>query len=373
MAAASSSGCFEECAIVGDHDLAAHRQSQSRQVKHAQSNSRTYSGLTDFVNAELSANESLAGVALIDGGMALVRPATWRAAMAALAAEQAHAVVSVHAALVGATLADAYPPFADETGDGALGLPHGGLLLARREAWLGKVAATDHGTASVPLPWPEALDLARTPGLDEASAAWLLARYAHRPAAPTIKLVVFDIDGVMTDAGFYYDEAKQALKKFSTRDGQGLVILRDLGVELGIITGERTGFGEVRARGLQIKRLALGTLDKLPVLERWRQELGLEWNQIAYMGDDLPDLPCLRRVGVAACPADAEPEIQAASHFISTRGGGHGAVRDFIRYLITTGRIETTNAPDKVRVYIEAMLGGASDAVPNGDWGTAAP
>lgn len=351
---AQASGCFAEVATI-------------------ELPTRGGGELATRVGTELAAGGALDGVAVIEAGLALLRPATWVSAFERLRAADAQAVVSVHAPAGAPALADGYPPFADDRAVDAapLGLPHGGLLVARREAWSGAIDADAHTTETLSLAWPEALDVLHTPGVDDAAAAWLLARYAHRLAGPPIKLVVFDIDGVMTDAGFYYDEHKQAMKKFSTRDGQGLVILRDLGVELGIITGERTGFAEVRARGLQIKRLAAGTLDKLPVLEAWRAEMGLEWDQIAYMGDDLPDLPCLRRVGVAACPADAEPEVQAVARFISTRAGGHGAVRDFIRHLIVSGRIETANAPDKVRVYLANMLGG--DVERAGDWGAAAP
>ena len=146
----------------------------------------------------------------------------------------------------------------------------------------------------------------------------------------SIELLVLDVDGVLTDAGFYYSEQGEALKKFNTRDGEGLVRLRSSGVEIGIITGESTGFAKARAAKLGIERLALGCRDKLPVLDNWRRELGLRWEEVAYMGDDLVDLPCIEQVGVGACPNDAEPEVRRAARFVSSQPGGGGAVRDFV-------------------------------------------
>lgn len=175
-------------------------------------------------------------------------------------------------------------------------------------------------------------------------ADWLIlerlaSRYGFHPVAPKIKLAVFDVDGVLTDAGFYYSETGEALKKFNTRDGAGISTLKSAGVELGIITGESTGFAPARANKLGIKRIELGCSEKLPILDAWREELGLRWDEVVYMGDDLPDLPCIQACGIGACPSDAEPEIVSAARFVSTQPGGQGAVRDLVRHLISTQRI----------------------------------
>ncbi len=165
-------------------------------------------------------------------------------------------------------------------------------------------------------------------------------RFGYNPPASPVKLVVLDVDGVLTDAGFYYSEEGESLKKFNTRDGAGIVLAREAGVEFGIITGESTGFSKARAAKLKISRIEPGCSNKLPVLDAWRKELGLEWEEVAYMGDDLPDLPCVQAAGVGACPRNAEPEVRAAADFISTLDGGQGCVRDLIRFLAGTGRIE---------------------------------
>lgn len=160
-------------------------------------------------------------------------------------------------------------------------------------------------------------------------------RLGYTPAQDAaIKLLVLDSDGVLNDGFFYYSEEGEALKRFYTRDAAWLKRLENFGVEIGIITGEATGFTPARARKLGFTRLELGCKDKLPVLERWRQELGLEWKQIAYMGDDLPDIPCLQAVGLGGCPADAEPEVMAACRFVSAHPGGRGAVREMARLIL---------------------------------------
>lgn len=167
----------------------------------------------------------------------------------------------------------------------------------------------------------------------------LVRRYGHSPKGSAIRLLAIDADGVLTDAGFYYDENGEVMKKYNTRDGAGLKLLMDAGIEVGIITGEATGFVPARARKIGIGRLELGCSDKLPVLDAWRRELGLEWDEVAYMGDDLADMACIRTAGIGACPCDAEPQVCAVSDYVSPVRGGQGAVRDFIRYLSLTKRV----------------------------------
>jgi YrbI family 3-deoxy-D-manno-octulosonate 8-phosphate phosphatase len=181
---------------------------------------------------------------------------------------------------------------------------------------------------------PDRIEAARLLFNDWDILETMVRRHGYRRGErKQIRLLVSDVDGVMTDAGFYYDRGGQSLKKFSTRDGMGIVLIRDR-IELGIITGEASGFAETRFGNLKLPRIKTGTLDKLPVLDAWRQEMGLDWEEVAYIGDDLPDIPCMQAAGIAACPSDAEPEVKAAADFVSTRRGGHGAVRDFINHLL---------------------------------------
>ena len=163
--------------------------------------------------------------------------------------------------------------------------------------------------------------------------------YTPERSVPKIKLLVVDADGVLNDAGFYYDQEGEALKKYNTRDGAGIKMIQALGVEVGIITGEKSGFTPARANKLGIGLVAKGISNKLPVLEEWKKVRGLNWEEIAYMGDDLPDLPCIRAVGYGACPANAEPELLMEARFVAPSDGGHGCVRDLIRHLMATGRI----------------------------------
>lgn len=166
----------------------------------------------------------------------------------------------------------------------------------------------------------------------------LARRHGYTPPGKPIRLLALDVDGVLNDSGFYYDERGERLKRFSTRDGEGIARLMRVGVEVGLITGESTGFTPARARKLGIDRLELGCSDKLPVLDGWRRELGLEWDEVAYMGDDLADLECVRAAGLGACPIDAEAAVREAARFISLRPGGNGAVRDLSNYIFDTGR-----------------------------------
>lgn len=170
---------------------------------------------------------------------------------------------------------------------------------------------------------------------DKTLIEFALRRFGYTPpASKKIKLIVVDSDGVLNDAGFYYDENAEVMKKFNTRDGAGIKQVQGMGVEVRIITGEKSGFTPARAKKLGIAVVETGCSSKLPVLDRWRQELGLEWNAVAYMGDDLPDLPCISAAGIGACPSNAEPELIEVADYVAPSLGGHGCVRDLIRYLI---------------------------------------
>jgi len=153
-------------------------------------------------------------------------------------------------------------------------------------------------------------------------------------AARAVKLVVTDVDGVLTDGGMYYGPDGEALKKFSTRDGQGFARARAAGLEIAIATGEDTDIVRARAQKLRVARLYSGLTDKVPVIEGLLAELGLGWHEVAYVGDDQNDLGCLARAGVSACPADAEPLARAQARVVLTRPGGRGCVRELIDALL---------------------------------------
>ncbi len=157
------------------------------------------------------------------------------------------------------------------------------------------------------------------PGLEQ-----LLAQAAR------IKLIVLDVDGTLTDGGLYYGPTGETLKRFHVRDGQGLALAILARIEIAWITGRTSEANVARARELKIRHLFQGESDKVHALKTLLTQTGIDALQCAYMGDDLPDLPCLSLVGLAACPADAVHEIRQASHFVAQNCGGHGAVRELV-------------------------------------------
>jgi len=151
-----------------------------------------------------------------------------------------------------------------------------------------------------------------------------------------IRLVLTDCDGVLTDGGVYYGEHGEVLKKFNIRDGMGVERMRKIvNVATGIITGERSPSVVKRAEKLQITELNLGIKDKenciLSILERHR----LEAFQIAYIGDDVNDLPVLPHVGVFFCPADALPQVKEKADIVLSLRGGEGCFREMAEIIIT--------------------------------------
>ncbi len=152
--------------------------------------------------------------------------------------------------------------------------------------------------------------------------------------AARIKLVLSDVDGVLTDSGMYYSESGDELKKFNTRDGKGFELLRNAGIKVGIITAEETELVERRARKLKLDFLEQGAKDKIPPLERIMAEAEVSPEEVAYIGDDLGDVEVLRRVGLAACPADATPEAKRAAVYHCERSGGEGCVRELSEFIL---------------------------------------
>ena len=151
-----------------------------------------------------------------------------------------------------------------------------------------------------------------------------------------IKLFVSDVDGVLTDAGMYYTESGDELKKFNTHDGMGFQILRESGVKTGIVTSEDTKIVAKRASKLKIDYLYQGKKHKgkLAVVEDICKKEGISLNQVAYIGDDINCYELLSSVGYAACPANAVARIKSIPNIIQlTKNGGEGVVREFITFL----------------------------------------
>ncbi|HTR81885.1 MAG TPA: HAD-IIIA family hydrolase [Bacteroidota bacterium] len=143
-----------------------------------------------------------------------------------------------------------------------------------------------------------------------------------------IKMLATDVDGVLTDSGMYYSENGDELKKFNTRDGMGLVLLRMAGFKVAIVTSEDTKIVERRAAKLRITDLVQGTRDKVAALEVLMKRHSLQWEEIGYIGDDVNDLDVMKRVGFAAAPADATAQNKKAAHYVTKKRGGEGCVRE---------------------------------------------
>jgi 3-deoxy-D-manno-octulosonate 8-phosphate phosphatase (KDO 8-P phosphatase) len=149
-----------------------------------------------------------------------------------------------------------------------------------------------------------------------------------------IKLLLLDVDGVMTDGGVFFSESGDELKKFNIQDGYGIVKLRRTGVEVGIITGRVSNLVKRRAGELGITHVYQNLEDKLSVYEELKANLKLSDREIAFIGDDEPDLPVLKRVGFSAAPADAVESVRKKVQYVCKRRGGDGAVREVINLLM---------------------------------------
>ena len=146
--------------------------------------------------------------------------------------------------------------------------------------------------------------------------------------ARQVRLALFDVDGVMTDGTLFVSGQGESFKPFNILDGLGLKLLKSSGVATGILTGRSSAAVSARAGELDIDHLIQGANDKLRAYIGLQQQLGLDDEQICYMGDDLPDLPVLRRCGLALSPPGAVDEVRSEVHFVTRTRGGRGAVRE---------------------------------------------
>ncbi|SDV48201.1 KdsC family phosphatase [Chitinasiproducens palmae] len=152
--------------------------------------------------------------------------------------------------------------------------------------------------------------------------------------AAAVELMIFDVDGVLTDGRVYFGAEGEMLKAFNILDGQGIKLLQRAGIRTALITGRRSPMVARRAAELGIDHVAQGIGDKRAALDTLLAECGLTPAQAGHMGDDWPDLPVMCCVGFAACPANAHAAVAARAHFRTARSGGHGAVRDVCDLLL---------------------------------------
>ena len=151
-----------------------------------------------------------------------------------------------------------------------------------------------------------------------------------------VRLLVLDVDGVLTDGSLTYSAEGEHLKTFSVRDGLGIRLLLEAGIQVAVISGRSSEAVSVRCTelGIRSELIILGSKDKVSDLERIEEMLDIVDLEVAAMGDDLPDLPMLERAVFTACPADAAPEVMAVCDLVCGANGGCGAVREFVELIL---------------------------------------
>lgn len=152
--------------------------------------------------------------------------------------------------------------------------------------------------------------------------------------AAAVKLVIFDVDGVLTDGSLFFGHDGREYKVFHSRDGHGMKMLHASGVELAVITARNSPAVSYRMANLGIDHLYQGQLEKLPAYKEVLRKLAVTPEQVAYVGDDLVDLPVMIRVGLAVAVQDAHPLVKKHAHWITPSLGGHGAARDICELIM---------------------------------------
>lgn len=161
-----------------------------------------------------------------------------------------------------------------------------------------------------------------------------------------LRLVAFDVDGVLTDGGLYLADSGEEFKRFNSLDGHGLKMLKASGIELAIITGRTSNCVALRARNLGIARLYQGVENKLEAMQSLLAELQLAPEAAAYMGDDVVDLPVMHHVGAAFSVPGAPQQVRDRAHYVSQRAAGYGAVREVCELVMAAqGTLDAQLAP----------------------------
>lgn len=162
-----------------------------------------------------------------------------------------------------------------------------------------------------------------------------------KKSAAKIKALVLDVDGVLTDGSLTFDEDGKEYKTFNAKDGQGIVMLNKTGFITAIITARENGTVRHRFKNLGMTKLFEGSKNKIASLKELMTEFNLQPEEIAYMGDDLPDICVLKTVGLPSCPADAVEEVKKYAKFVASKNGGRGAVRELCDLILkSTGKYE---------------------------------
>lgn len=152
--------------------------------------------------------------------------------------------------------------------------------------------------------------------------------------AQKIKLLVLDVDGVLTDGGVYYSDKGPELKRFDVQDGLGIKLAQEADLKIGVISGLESAQVANRLAGLGVRDYFLGYKNKIPKLQTLLEKYTLDWSEVAYLGDDWVDASILLKVGLPMAVANAVPEIKQMAKWISSRPGGHGAVREAIAFIL---------------------------------------
>jgi 3-deoxy-D-manno-octulosonate 8-phosphate phosphatase (KDO 8-P phosphatase) len=161
-----------------------------------------------------------------------------------------------------------------------------------------------------------------------------------RKNTAAIRMLILDVDGVLTDGRLYFGPRGEALKQFHTRDGLGIKQVTRAGIEVAVISGRKSKMVDIRCRELGVEHVRQGAEDKVAELEQLCTRLKIPPSACACVGDDLPDIPLMRKVALAFAVADAHPEARHAAHLITKLPGGHGAVREVCDYLLAHGSFD---------------------------------
>ena len=173
----------------------------------------------------------------------------------------------------------------------------------------------------------------------------MLSEKELKEKAKKIKLVAFDVDGVMTDEGLIFDENGVEYKCFNAKDGQGIVMLNNSGFKTAIITARQNGTVRVRFNILKMSDLYEGQKNKEEALDELVKKYNLDYSEVAYMGDDLPDICVLKKVGLSITPQNGAKEVKAVVDFITEKSGGNGAVRELCDFLLENVEDKSTLCP----------------------------